>query len=85
VSGAGGVEKYDDAMSGRGEISENLTSEADFDRSISTLETQALVEFTANSGALSRLDNVAVQPRESGKWKKLCPRRKWLAGHFSEY
>jgi len=37
------VEKYDDAMSGRGEISENLTSEADFERSICTLEAQALV------------------------------------------
>jgi len=69
VSAAAALEMYEDVMTGRPEIRENATSEADFDRSISTLEAQALVEITANSGVLSGLDNVAVQPRESGKQK----------------
>jgi len=69
VRGAGGVANREYAVSGRGLVSENVTSEADFDRSIGTLEAQAVVEITANSGALSRLDNVAVQPRDSGKQK----------------
>jgi len=69
VRGAGGVANREYAVSGRGLVSENLTSEADCDRSIGTLEAQAVVEITANSGALSRLDNVAVQPRDSGKQK----------------
>jgi len=34
VNGAGGVKKYDDNVSLRGEISENLTSEADFDEMV---------------------------------------------------
>jgi len=39
VSGAAGVEKHQNGVSGRSEISENLTSEADFEESIAIRET----------------------------------------------
>jgi len=82
VSDAGGVEKHEDPIRGLGEITENLTSEADFEEIISIMEAQDPVEVTANSGALSRLDNVATQPGEA--WSDLKLGTTVLARRFRE-
>ena len=59
-----GVEKHGDEMSGMGEIGENAPSEANFDETMSIVEAQESIQVTANSGALSGLDNGAAQPGE---------------------
>jgi len=59
-----GVEQRGDRMSGMGEIDENAPSEANFDESMSIVEAQESIQFTADSGALSGLDKVAAQPGE---------------------
>jgi hypothetical protein len=59
-----GVEQHGDELSGTGEIGENAPSEANFDETMSVVEAQELVQVTANSAALSGLDNGAAQPGE---------------------
>ncbi len=59
-----GVEQHGDLMNGTGEIDENAPSEANFDETMSIAETQESTQVTANSGALSGLDNGAAQPGE---------------------
>ena len=51
-------------MSGMGEIGENAPNEANFDETMSIVEAQESIQVTANSGALSGLDNGAAQPGE---------------------
>jgi len=51
-------------MSGMGEIDENAPSEANFDETMSIVEAQESIQVTANSGALSGLDNGVAQPGE---------------------
>jgi len=59
-----GVEQHGDESSGMGEIGENAPSEANFDRTTSIVEPQESIQVTADSGALSGLDNGAAQPGE---------------------
>jgi hypothetical protein len=47
-----------------GEIGENAASEANFDETMSIVEAQALIQVTANYGALPGLDNGVAQPGE---------------------
>ncbi|MGO9465687.1 MAG: hypothetical protein ACLQIB_03220 [Isosphaeraceae bacterium] len=51
-----GVEKHVDQLSGTGEIGENAPNEANFAESMSIVEAQGMIQFTANPGARSRLD-----------------------------
>ncbi|MGO9463539.1 MAG: hypothetical protein ACLQVF_05170, partial [Isosphaeraceae bacterium] len=59
-----GVEQHGDEQSGMGEIGENAPSEANFDETTSIVEAQESIQVTAETGALSRLDNGAAQPGE---------------------
>jgi hypothetical protein len=59
-----GVERHGDELSGTGEIGENAPNEANFDETMSIVEVQESIHFTANSGAVSGLDNRAAQPEE---------------------
>jgi len=59
-----GVEQHGDLMNGMGAIGENAPSEANFDETMSIVETQESIQVTAISGALSGLDNGAAQPAE---------------------
>jgi len=59
-----GVQKHEDEPSEMGEISENAPSEANFDETMSIVEAQESIQVTANSGALSGLDNGAAKPGE---------------------
>ena len=54
--------KHDQSASGR--IGENAPNEANFDETMSIVEAQESIQVTANSGALSGLDNGAAQPGE---------------------
>jgi hypothetical protein len=57
-----GVEQHEDLLSGMGAIGENAPSEANSDETMSIVEAQESIQVTANSGALSGLDNGAAQP-----------------------
>jgi hypothetical protein len=59
-----GVQKHWDDQSEMGEISVNAPSEANFDETTSIVEAQESTQVTANSGALSGLNNGAAQPGE---------------------
>jgi len=59
-----GVEQRGAHMSESGEIGEKAPSEANFDETMSIVEAQGSIQVTANSGALSRLDNGVDQPAE---------------------
>ncbi len=59
-----GVQRRWDEQSEMGEISVNAPSEANFDETMSIVEAQESIQVTANSGALSGLDNGAAQPGE---------------------
>jgi len=61
-SDADGQETREDGTSGWGEISEDLTSEADFGENLGINEPADPIEVTANSGALSGLDKSLAQP-----------------------
>jgi len=67
VSDAATLEMCEDPMTGRAELRENATSEADFDESDGIMEAQAPAQITANSGTLSGLDKVATQPGDAGE------------------
>ncbi len=60
----GGVGPHEDLTSGMGAIGEDAPNEPSSDESISVAEAQESNQVTANSGALSGLDNGAAQPRE---------------------
>ena len=53
-----------DTQSGRDEVSQNATREANFDENVSTTQQQDLVEVTANSGVDTGLDKRVAQPRD---------------------
>ncbi len=59
-----GVEQPRDERNGIGEIGENAPNEANFDETMSIAEPQESIQVTANSAALSGLDNGADQPGE---------------------
>jgi len=59
-----GVEQHGVPASEIGEIGENAPSEANIGESMGIVEAQESIQVTANSGALLRLDNGAVQPEE---------------------
>jgi hypothetical protein len=59
-----GAEQHGHLMNGMGEIDENAPNEANCGETASIVETQESIQVTANSGALSGLDNGAAQPRE---------------------
>ncbi len=59
-----GVEQHGDELSGMGEIDENAPSEANLGETTSIVEAQEPTQVTANSGALSGLDNGADRPGE---------------------
>ena len=67
MSDANGVEKHEDGMIGRGEISENETNQTKFDENVSTTQEHDFVEVTANSGVDSGLDKGVAQPGEAGE------------------
>ena len=56
-----------DGRYGRGEFSENWTSEADFEESTAIIEALVAIEVKANSDVLSGLDNGLAQPDDAGK------------------
>ena len=56
-----------DARGGRGEISENRTSGANFEVSIRIIEAVVAREFTTNSGAPSGLDKGLARPDDADK------------------
>jgi hypothetical protein len=62
-----------------GEIDENAPSEANFDETMSIVEAQESIQVTANSAALSGLDNGAAQPGEGS-----TPERTKARGSASE-
>jgi len=64
VSDPDGVEQHGAHMSETGEIGENAPSEANFGETTSIVEPQESIQVTADSGALSGLDNGAAQPAE---------------------
>jgi len=57
-----GVEQHGDERGEMGEIGENAPSEANFEETISIVEAQEAIQVTANTGALSGLDNGVAQP-----------------------
>ncbi len=59
-----GVEQHGDKMSWTGEIGENASNEANFVENMSIAEPQESIQVTADSGALSGLDNGLAQPSE---------------------
>ena len=59
-----GVEQPGDERNGIGEIGENAPNEANFAETMSSVETQEPAQVTANSAALSGLDNGVDQTRE---------------------
>ncbi len=59
-----GVEQHGDLTNGIDEIGENALNEAKFDETMSIVEAQESIQVTANSGALTGLDNGAAQPGE---------------------
>ncbi len=60
------VERRWDLMSGMDEIGEDAPNEPNSDESISVAEAQGSNQVTANSGALSGLDNALAEPGERG-------------------
>jgi len=61
-----GVEQHGDERGEMGEIGENAPNEADFDEAMRIVEAQEPIQVTANSGALSGLDNGVAQPGDGG-------------------
>jgi len=59
-----GVEQHGYLTSETGGLGENQPSEANFGETMSIVEAQEPIQVTANSGALSGLDNGAAQPEE---------------------
>ncbi len=59
-----GMEETGDEMNGTSEIDENAPNEANFYETMSIVEAQEPIQVTADSGALSGLDNGADQPEE---------------------
>jgi len=59
-----GVEQHGALTSETAEIGEDAPSEANFDETMSIVEAQEFIQVTANSCALSRLDNGATQSEE---------------------
>jgi len=74
-----GVEQHGDELNWASEIDENTPSEANFAETMSIVEAQELIQVTANSGAVSGLDNGAAQ-----SWEGSTPEQGKAPGSGSE-